>query len=190
MCKQPRPFVLIDGLYLIINVNYTTSKVLFSDKLQRARQHSSILLIKSGFGLEYIHTLGSDKTWWMTILFEHWTRDSLLSMVLFAKLAWFSFLWHLHEAWQVTITEPHRLNNVTVVLRRGTLFKYKVRTMYSNLVWFFPIWNPHSWSLTIFEIVSSILLNNDDNAFLERHSHQIQNTFINHIWHVLYFVST
>ena len=24
-----RPFVLIDGLYLIINVNYTTSKLLF-----------------------------------------------------------------------------------------------------------------------------------------------------------------
>ena len=114
-----RPFVLIDGLYLIINVNYTTSKVLFSDKLQRARQHSSILLIKSGFGLEYIHILGSDKTWWMTILFEHWTRDSLLWC--YSKLVWFSFLWHLHEAWQVTNIELHRLKNVTIILKRDFL---------------------------------------------------------------------
>ena len=35
-----RPFVLIDGLYLIINVNYTTFKVLFSDKLQRVLRGS------------------------------------------------------------------------------------------------------------------------------------------------------
>ena len=34
-------FVLIDGLYLIINVNYTTSKVLFSDKLQKVMRGST-----------------------------------------------------------------------------------------------------------------------------------------------------
>ena len=36
-----RPFVLIDGLYIIINVNNTTSKILFSDKLQKAMRGST-----------------------------------------------------------------------------------------------------------------------------------------------------
>ena len=135
MCKQPWKAFRVNRRPLF---NYQRQLHNFQNSFQwqntksNARQHSSNLLIKSGFGLEYIHILGSDKTWCMTIL-EHWTRDWLLW---YYSRNWLDFLFFdiftRPDKWQ----SPSPIDSTTWQLSSGEVLYSNTKYELCIRIWF------------------------------------------------------